>query len=112
MKSNSNQEEVKWNLDLRNEIKKHLIIDFKSIEVEKTKILKDLFLARNEKNKYSLQLGFVDQDIVIYDETLDISNYPENINFLGSKRESKLIIPKIICELKYNGITSHGLIIY
>ena len=28
------------------------------------------------------------------------------------KNSTDLIIPQVICELKYNGITSHGLIIY
>ncbi len=63
-----------------------------------------------------LQFGFVDQDIIIYQETIDITDLAKSKNILLQKNNTtdgnKLIIPQIICELKYNGITSHGLIIY
>lgn len=112
----SRNEEV-WNADLIEIIKSRLMHDFPEINVIKGKILKDIFLHTDNKNgNYSLQFGFVDQDIIIYEKTMDISDLDNSDHFILHKNNNpdanKLIIPKIICELKYNGIATHGLVIY
>lgn len=109
------QKEVKWNLDLIELLNLELKAEFPEYRIMKGKVLKDIFLSNDEGFGYSLQFGFVDQDIVIYNETMDISDFKnvENI-FLHNIKENrdKLVIPKIIIELKYNGVNSHGLITY
>jgi hypothetical protein len=115
LKEKKDKNEVAWNKDLISIIKAELSKEFPSVQVFKGKVLKDIFLYKDEKLGYQLQFGFVDQDIVIYDETMDISDFKAVKNiFLHNNRDNreKLIIPKIICELKFNGITSHGLITY
>ena len=109
------REEEVWNKDLITAIEKEIASEFPSAKVFKGKVLKDIFLYKDEKLGYQLQFGFVDQDIVIYDETMDISDFKAVKNiFLHNNKDNhkQLIIPKIICELKFDGITSHGLIIY
>ncbi len=99
-----------WNNDLIKIIRQKIQRN-NQYKVAKIKVLKDIFL--NQNGNYKLQLGFVEQDIVIYNETLTISSF-YNINNLlvHNYREDEMVIPKIICELKYDGITSHGLITY
>jgi hypothetical protein len=109
------RDEEIWNRDLIVAIKDQLKDEFPNVTIFKGKVLKDIFLYNDEKLGYSLQLGFVDQDIVIYDQTMDISDFKNVKNiFLHNIKEKNdnLVIPKIICELKYDGITSHGLITY
>ena len=114
-KNKGTRDEELWNKDIIIAIKAAIQGEFPHTNVFKGKVLKDIFLYKDIKLGYQLQFGFVDQDIVIYDETMDISDFKlvKNI-FLHNNKDSreKLIIPKIICELKYNGITSHGLITY
>lgn len=116
MVTTSAQDEVLWNHDLIEIIQKSLVNEFPKLKVRKSKVLKDLFLSKDKNKKYSLQFGFVDQDIIIYDEDemMDISDFEKTRSIILHKAEdkTKLIVPKIICELKYNGVNSHGLITY
>jgi len=58
--------------------------------------------------------GFFDQDIIIYTDTMDISKFKDvqNIKIHNDKNNKTIYIPKIICELKYDSINTHGLITY
>ncbi len=105
-----------WNIDLIEILKEELMEEFPKIKIIKGKILKDIFLNKNQNSrKLKIQFGFVDQDIVFYEEEMDISKFYEVENIFihnNSGNKDKMIIPKLICELKYNGINSHGLITY
>jgi hypothetical protein len=89
------------------------------LEVDTRNILKDIFYF-TEKDKKYLQLGLFNQDVVIYDEneSLDIAGFDKltGIKFhnidLKTKRSGKLVVPKIILELKYIGVNTHTLITY
>ncbi len=109
-------DEEKWNIDLIEILREELKNDFPKIKIIKGKILKDIFLNKNQKTgEYKLQFGFVDQDIVFYEKEMDITDFYEVKNILvhnNSENKNKMLIPKLICELKYNGINSHGLITY
>ncbi|NUY82343.1 hypothetical protein HUK80_15670 [Flavobacterium sp. MAH-1] len=111
----SRSEEL-WNSDLIECIQTRLDLEFDDVKVFKGKVLKDIFMHTSKSGGHLLQFGFVDQDIVIYRETIDISDLQKSKTVLlhknNLKNSSDLIIPKVICELKYNDITSHGLIIY
>lgn len=63
--------EIEWNKDLVELMRKDLLDEFPNINVIKGKVLKDIFLSKDDGYGYSLQFGFVDQDIIIYDETMD-----------------------------------------
>ena len=110
------QNEDLWNKDLIRILKKELKSEFPDTKIIKGKVLKDIFLNKNQKSsEYKVQFGFVDQDIVIYDEEMDISDFHSVNEILvhnNTNNKNKMIIPKLICELKYNGITSHSLINY
>jgi hypothetical protein len=110
-------DEVIWNIDLIEVLKEEIIKDFPKIQIIKGKVLKDIFLNKNQNSgKHKIQFGFVDQDIVFFEEQMDISELNKIDNILIHKNninnKDKMIIPKLICELKYDGITSHGLITY
>ena len=103
-----------WNIDLIDILKEELKEEFQKIQIFKGKVLKDIFLNKNQvSKKQKIQFGFVDQDIVFYNDEMDISklNKIENI-LIHNNHNNKMVMPKLICELKYNGITSHGLIAY
>ncbi len=108
-------DETLWNEDLIGLLEKDLREKFPKIRIKKGKILKDIFFQRNSNN-YCLQLGFFDQDLVIYEETMDISDFYNvkniKIHNIDKKLKNEICIPKIICELKYDGINTHGLITY
>jgi hypothetical protein len=109
------RDEELWNKDLIDAISAEIKTEFPNVIIFKGKVLKDIFLYKDARLGNQLQFGFVDQDIVIYDETMDISDFKAVKNiFLHNNKDNRdnLVIPKIICELKYNGITSHGLITY
>lgn len=110
------KEEELWNKDLIDAISKEIKSEFPNATIFKGKVLKDIFLHKNSNLNYQIQFGFVDQDIVIYDETMDVSDLKDVNNiFLHNNNVDnryRIVIPKIICELKYDGITSHGLITY
>ncbi len=110
-------DEEKWNIDLIEILKEELKTEFPKVQIFKGKVLKDIFLSKNpNSHENKIQFGFVDQDIVFYDNEMDISilNEIENILIHNNNiyNKDKMVIPKLICELKYNGITSHGLITY
>ncbi len=110
-------DEEKWNIDLIEILKEELKMEFPKIQIFKGKVLKDIFLSKNPNSyEQKIQFGFVDQDIVFYDNEMDISKLNEIENILihnnNIHNKNKMVIPKLICELKYNGITSHGLITY
>lgn len=110
-------DEEKWNIDLIEILKEELKTEFPKVQIFKGKVLKDIFLSKNpNSHKQKIQFGFVDQDIVFYDNEMDISKLNEIENILihnnNISNKDKMVIPKLICELKYNGITSHGLITY
>ena len=105
-----------WNIDLIEILKEEFKEDFPEIKIIKGKVLKDIFLHKSPKTgNYKIQFGFVDQDIIFYEEEMDISKFYEVENILihnNSGEKNKMVIPRLICELKYNGINSHGLITY
>jgi len=110
-------DEEKWNIDLIEILDEKLKAEFPKVQIFKGKVLKDIFLNKNPNSReHKIQFGFVDQDIVFYDEEMDISKLNEVENILihnnNINNKNKMVIPKLICELKYNGITSHGLITY
>ncbi len=90
-----------------------------NLKLDTRNILKDIFYFTDPKQKY-LQLGLFNQDIVIYDESesLDIAGFDKltGIKFHNIDRKTKetgrLVVPKIILELKYIGVNTHTLITY
>ncbi|MFQ5620869.1 MAG: hypothetical protein ACE5FT_03425 [Candidatus Nanoarchaeia archaeon] len=108
------QNELLWNEDLISLLSKR----FPKLGIFKGKILKDIFLQKNKKNEFELQLGFFDQDIVIYnkDNLMDIEDLRNSksikIHNNNSDKRNTLIIPSIIIELKYDGVNTHGIITY
>jgi hypothetical protein len=115
MHKNFRSEEI-WNEDLIEILKEEFKEDFPKIKIIKGKVLKDIFLNKSPKTgNYKIQFGFVDQDIIFYEEEMDISKFYEVENILihnNSGNKNKMVIPRLICELKYNGVNSHGLITY
>src|SRR4030067_1747604 len=113
-KNTKSNNELTWNKDLIEKLRTDLIKRVKGIYIEKGKILRDIFIVHEDEN-YKLQLGFFDQDIIIYTKTMDISMFKEvkNIKIHNiDKNNETIYIPRIICELKYDGINTHGLITY
>lgn len=114
-KEKKDRNEELWNKDLIKAIADEIKTEFPTATFFKGKVLKYIFLYKDEKLGNQLQFGFVDQDIVIYQETMDIADFKHVKNiFLHNNNDNRdnLVIPKIICELKYNDINSHGLITY
>ena len=108
------QSEVIWNEDLIELLQK----EFPNLGIFKGRILKDIFLQKGRSNEFELQLGFFDQDIVIYNKE-DLMNIEDlrnsksiKIHNNNSNQKNTLIIPSIIIELKYDGVNTHGIITY
>ena len=108
------QNEFMWNEDLIALLQE----EFPNLGIFKGRILKDIFLQKGKNNKFELQLGFFDQDIVIYDKRSvmnieDLRN-SKSIKIHNNNKDQKdiLIIPSIIIELKYDGVNTHGIITY
>ena len=108
------QNELVWNVDLI----KLLQEEFPKLGIFKGRILKDIFLQKGKSNEFELQLGFFDQDIVIYhkDDLMNIEDLRNSksikIHNNNSNQKNTLIIPSIIIELKYDGVNTHGIITY
>jgi len=106
--------EPRWNEDLIELIQKKL----PEYKVFKGRVLKDIFLQRDKSNRFELQLGFFDQDLVIYrkDDVMDIGDLVQSrsIKIHNNNRyaKDKLIVPSVIVELKYDGVTTHQIITY
>jgi len=108
------QSELIWNEDLIELLQK----EFPNLGIFKGRILKDIFLQKDRSNEFELQLGFFDQDIVIYNKE-DLMNIEDlrnsksiKIHNNNSNQKNTLIIPSIIIELKYDGVNTHGIITY
>src|SRR3989344_3591573 len=108
------QNELIWNADLIKLLQK----EFPKLGIFKGRILKDIFLQKGKSDEYELQLGFFDQDIVIYNKE-DLMNIEDlrnsksiKIHNNNSNQKNTLIIPSIIIELKYDGVNTHGIITY
>jgi hypothetical protein len=93
-----------WNLDLIEIIKKELNNKY---EVEKGKVIKDIFYDE-EINK--IQLGFMEQDLIIYKSKLNI-DLLRNSEFMKihNNPNGDVIIPLVIIELKYKGVSTYNL---
>jgi hypothetical protein len=108
------QSELLWNEDLIELLQK----EFPSLGIFKGRILKDIFLQKGKNGNFELQLGFFDQDIVIYnkDDLMNIEDLRNSksikIHNNNSNQKNTLIIPSIIIELKYDGVNTHGIITY
>ena len=108
------QSELIWNKDLIEILQK----EFPNLGISKGRILKDIFLQKGRSNEFELQLGFFDQDIVIYnkEDLMDIEDLRNSksikIHNNNSNQKNTLIIPSIIIELKYDGVNTHGIITY
>ena len=108
------QNELMWNKDLINLLQK----EFPKLGIFKGRILKDIFLQKGKSNEFELQLGFFDQDIVIYhkDDLMNIEDLRNSKSIKiynnNSNKKNTLIIPSIIIELKYDGVNTHGIITY
>lgn len=103
-----------WNEDLIELLQKK----FPKLSISPRSILKDIFLQKGRNNEFELQLGFFDQDIVIYKKE-DLMNIEDlrnsksiKIHNNNSKQKNTLIIPSIIIELKYDGVNTQGIITY
>src|SRR3989337_3197257 len=104
--TNKTMNEAEWNKDLIKKLRKDLE-EIENINITKGKVLRDIVIVHEDKN-YKLQLGFFDQDIIIYTDTMDISDYYKvtNIKIHNTGKEKEIYIPRIICELKYDGINT------
>lgn len=107
--------EKQWNLELIDLLESDLKKRFPNIKLKKGKVLRDICCLRRN-GKYELELGFFDQDIVIYEDEIDLSDLPkvDNIKVRNIDHDCRnsIWVPRIIIELKYNGVTTHGLITY
>src|SRR5687768_14077633 len=84
------RDEELWNKDLIDAISSEIKAEFPNATIFKGKVLKDIFLYKDDKLGYQLQFGFVDQDIVIYDETMDISDFRAVKNiFLHNNKDNR-----------------------
>jgi hypothetical protein len=102
-------DEELWNIDLIDLLKEKLASEFADIKVSKERILKDVSLFK-DKTKNKLQFGFTDQDVVFYRDELNIESLLESESIKIPSRSKLLIIPKLVLELKYNGIHTHDLV--
>ncbi len=104
-----------WNNDLIHLLETQLRKESKNIKVKKCRVLKDIFMRLHNGN-YFLQLGFFDQDVVIYEDEMDIEGFHGvegiKIHNIDKDMRDHICIPKIIFELKYDGINTHTLITY
>ena len=96
---------------LKQELNKyHLKID------KHKKIMKDVTIIPTRLNDYVLGFGFSDVDIVIYKESkYDYINELKKVKGLrleSLRKETKLIVPFVIVELKLKNVTSHAMIVY
>lgn len=115
--NNYKNSESLWREDLVEILKDKLssFRNYKDYKIESgIKILKDVYIHKNSNKKLEFQLGFFEQDIVLYKDKLDLGEniISHNIKFHNSKDKSKVIVPKSIIELKYMGVNSHSLIVY
>lgn len=115
-KDNKKKNEKLWNEDLIETLHKDLLKSNQKIKIKKGKVLRDIFLKLTNDKNYKLQLGFLDQDIIIYTDTMDISDLYKikniTIHNIDKDNKNEICIPIVICELKYDGINTHGLITY
>lgn len=104
-----------WNNDLIKLLNAELSKDYKKIKVKRCRVLKDIFM-RYHDNGYFLQLGFFAQDVVIYEDEMNIEEFYDvegiKIHNIDKDMGDRICIPKIICELKYDGVNTHSLITY
>ena len=102
----------------RDDLIELLQVKFPNLIIERKNILKDVFLKKNKNKEFELQLGFFEQDIVIYrkNDLLNIKDLNASkslkIHNNNGVEKNTLIIPSIIIELKYDGVNTHGLITY
>lgn len=104
-----------WNIDLIGLLETQLKKESKNIKIKKCRVLRDIFM-RFHNNDYFLQLGFFDQDVVIYENCMNIEEFYGvkgiKIHNIDRDMRDQICIPKIILELKYDGINTHTLITY
>lgn len=80
-------------------LKKDLSDHHPKLKIMKTRVLKNIFLVK-QKGVYRFQLEFIEQDIVIFDHIMDITEFM-NLNKINIGNQSedfrgRIVIPRII----------------
>lgn len=109
--------EKQWNLELISLMKEEIQKNHANLILGSKPILRDIYFQKDKNKLPYIQLGLFDQDIVIYDESESIDTMDwAKINGIrthnNDKLSKKIIVPKVIFELKFNGVNTHTLITY
>ncbi len=104
---NRNRSEEIWNEDLIQLLRD----EFPKYNVDKQHIFKDICQIEDNGEK-KLKLNFAEQDIVIWEKEncIDVKQLSKSKPIKILRKD--IIIPSIIVELKYNGVSTHDIALY
>ncbi len=102
------ENDLLWSWDIQKKLHQDLSPIFPKTKIMKAKVLKDIYL--NQINgKYKFQLEFVEQDVVIFSHTMDMTEFM-NLNKMNIENQDedfrgRIVIPRILIKLAFNGLT-------
>ena len=92
-----------WTWDMTDMLQKDIGSRYPKLKIMKTRILKDIFLVEKD-GTYKFQLDFSEQDVVIFDHIMDITEFMNlnkfNIHNQESDFSGRIVIPRIILNMK------------
>jgi len=101
-----------WTWDMIEVLQADLGAQYPKLKIMKTRVLKDIFLV--EKNgTYKFQLDFSEQDVVIFNHIMDITEFMNLNKFNIQNQEAdfsgRIVIPRIILSMKCLAPDQHEL---
>ena len=108
------ENDLLWSWDMQENLHKDLNPAFPETKIMKARVLTDIFLIQ-KKGLYQFQLKFMEQDLVIFNHIMDISEFM-NINKMNIENQDenfmgRIIIPRIILKFGFTGMSNEELMI-
>jgi hypothetical protein len=99
-----------WTWDMIEVLQTDLGAQYPKLKIMKTRVLKDIFLVESN-GTYKFQLDFSEQDVVIFDHIMDITEFMNLNKFNIQNQEAdfsgRIVIPRIILIMKYIAPDQH-----
>jgi hypothetical protein len=105
---NKTTNDILWTTDLIERLQSDLAAEAPRVQVIKTEVLNNLYMVNKEEG-FKFNLSFSDEDIVITENILDISEFMNisklNLNGQEESFRGRIVVPSVVIRVYFDGIT-------
>lgn len=105
---NKTTNDILWTTGLIQRLQADLAPESPRVQVIKTEVLSNLYMV-NREGGFQFHLGFSEQDIIISENILDISEFINisklNLNGQEESFKGRIVVPSVVIRVYFDGIT-------